>query len=163
MVEAYEDAALMSKLFGSFADMSKPQLVAKIARELRKFHQVDIPGSKEPQLWNDIFKFLDKGCPLISTGLFWCRLMKLQNLWPFCVFLINFVLLASVVKWWSLSISLDAAISLKFSDDSKQEKYETISFEEIHSEITKLKVPPSSQVLFLNAVIIWFIPKTRVY
>lgn len=42
--------------------MSNPKIAAAIARELRKFHQVDIPGSKESQLWNDIFKFLKQGC-----------------------------------------------------------------------------------------------------
>ena len=41
--------------------MREPKLAAEIAKQLRKFHQVDIPGSKEPQLWNDIFKFYGKG------------------------------------------------------------------------------------------------------
>lgn len=41
--------------------MRKPKLAAEIAKQLKSFHQVDIPGSKEPQLWNDIFKFLKKG------------------------------------------------------------------------------------------------------
>ncbi|CAA7403171.1 unnamed protein product [Spirodela intermedia] len=86
MVQSFIEARTLSP-----EDMSKPQLVAKIARELRKFHQVVISGSKEPQLWNDICKFLDK------------------------------------------------AVSLKFSDNVKQEKFETISFEEIHGEIAKLK------------------------
>ena len=43
------------------ADMRKPKLAAEIARQLRKFHEVEIPGSKEPQLWNDISKFFEKG------------------------------------------------------------------------------------------------------
>ncbi|KAJ0705951.1 putative ethanolamine kinase [Helianthus annuus] len=42
------------------SDMRKPKLAAEIAKQLKSFHQVDIPGSKEPQLWNDIFKFLKK-------------------------------------------------------------------------------------------------------
>ncbi|XP_017244188.1 probable ethanolamine kinase isoform X2 [Daucus carota subsp. sativus] len=42
-------------------DMRKPDLAAKIAKQLRKFHQVEVPGSKEPQLWNDIFKFFKQG------------------------------------------------------------------------------------------------------
>ena len=43
------------------ADMRKPKLSAEIAKQLRKFHEVVIPGSKEPQLWHDIFKFFEKG------------------------------------------------------------------------------------------------------
>ncbi|KAJ1253707.1 hypothetical protein BS78_02G193900 [Paspalum vaginatum] len=46
------------------ADMREPRIAAEIARELHRFHQVDIPGSKEPQLWNDIFKFLKKASAL---------------------------------------------------------------------------------------------------
>lgn len=41
--------------------MRKPKLAGEIAKQLHKFHQVEIPGSKEPQLWNDIFKFYAKG------------------------------------------------------------------------------------------------------
>ncbi|KAJ9163121.1 hypothetical protein P3X46_022824 [Hevea brasiliensis] len=40
-------------------DMRKPKLAAEIAKQLHKFHGVEIPGSKEPQLWNDIFKFYE--------------------------------------------------------------------------------------------------------
>lgn len=47
-----------------FSDMRQPNVVAEIARHLRKFHEVEIPGSKEPQLWNDIFKFFKKGLHL---------------------------------------------------------------------------------------------------
>ncbi|KAI3879285.1 hypothetical protein MKX03_024260 [Papaver bracteatum] len=46
------------------SDMRKPNLAAEIARQLSKFHQVEIPGSKEPQLWNDIFKFLERASGL---------------------------------------------------------------------------------------------------
>lgn len=38
-------------------DMREPKLAAEIAKQLNSFHQVNIPGSKEPQLWNDISKF----------------------------------------------------------------------------------------------------------
>lgn len=72
-------------------DMRKPKLVAEIAKQLHKFHQVEIPGSKEPQLWNDIFKFFEK------------------------------------------------ASDLKFDDNEKRRKYETISFKEIHDELLELK------------------------
>ncbi|KAK3029084.1 hypothetical protein RJ639_039228 [Escallonia herrerae] len=73
------------------ADMRKPKLAAEIAKQLRKFHQVEIPGSKEPQLRNDVFKFYEQ------------------------------------------------ASNLKFDDNEKQQKYETISFEEVHSELVELK------------------------
>lgn len=64
--------------------MVKPELAAEIAKELHKFHQVDIPGSKEPQLWNDIFKFYEKGryhwtctCLLKFLLFFWdCSLLQ---------------------------------------------------------------------------------------
>ncbi|KAJ4844614.1 hypothetical protein Tsubulata_023440 [Turnera subulata] len=45
-------------------DMSKPNLAAEIAKQLRTFHQVDIPGSKEPQLWNELFKFYENASNL---------------------------------------------------------------------------------------------------
>uniref|UniRef100_A0A7N0U4J7 ethanolamine kinase n=1 Tax=Kalanchoe fedtschenkoi TaxID=63787 RepID=A0A7N0U4J7_KALFE len=47
-----------------FADMRDPKLAAQIAKQLNKFHQVQIPGSKEPQLWNDMAKFIDKASVL---------------------------------------------------------------------------------------------------
>lgn len=43
------------------ADMRVPKVAAAIAKELKHFHQVEIPGSKEPQLWNDMRKFFQKG------------------------------------------------------------------------------------------------------
>ncbi|KAK9100796.1 hypothetical protein Scep_024226 [Stephania cephalantha] len=46
------------------SDMSNPKLAAQIAIQLCKFHQVEIPGSREPQLWNDIFKFLARASVL---------------------------------------------------------------------------------------------------
>ncbi|CAA2998683.1 probable ethanolamine kinase [Olea europaea subsp. europaea] len=86
MVQSFINARTLTP-----SDMRKPKLAAVIAKQLCKFHQVEIPGSKEPQLWNDIFKFFEK------------------------------------------------ASSLKFDDSEKQEKYETISFTEIHHEVTELK------------------------
>ncbi|GFY99776.1 protein kinase superfamily protein [Actinidia rufa] len=71
--------------------MRQPKLAGEIAKQLCRFHQVGIPGSKEPQLWNDIFKFFQK------------------------------------------------ASTLTFDDDEKQRKYETVSFEEVHNEVIKLK------------------------
>lgn len=43
------------------ADMREPKLVPKIGKQLKRFHQLEIPGSKDPQLWNDISKFFEKG------------------------------------------------------------------------------------------------------
>ncbi|XP_057967204.1 probable ethanolamine kinase [Malania oleifera] len=72
-------------------DMRRPKLAAEIAKQLHKFHQVEVPGSKEPQLWNDVFKFFEK------------------------------------------------ASDIKFDDNEKQIKYESISFEEVHNEVVELK------------------------
>ncbi|XP_061374829.1 probable ethanolamine kinase isoform X1 [Gastrolobium bilobum] len=46
------------------SDMREPKLAAKIAKQLKRFHHVEIPGSKEPQLWNDIWKFFEKASDL---------------------------------------------------------------------------------------------------
>ncbi|XP_019052427.1 PREDICTED: probable ethanolamine kinase isoform X4 [Nelumbo nucifera] len=59
MVQSFINARTLSP-----SDMRKPKLAAEIARQLRKFHEVEIPGSKEPQLWNDIFKFFEKASVL---------------------------------------------------------------------------------------------------
>lgn len=45
-------------------DMREPKLAAVIAKELRRFHEVEIPGSKESQLWIDLSKFFEKGLVL---------------------------------------------------------------------------------------------------
>lgn len=52
------------------ADMSVPKVAAEVARQLQRFHQVEVPGSKEPQLWNDIFKFFHKGLKLLFLSAF---------------------------------------------------------------------------------------------
>ncbi|CAL5186779.1 unnamed protein product [Lathyrus oleraceus] len=46
------------------SDMRDPKLVPKIAKQLKRFHHVEIPGSKEPQLWNDIWMFFEKASVL---------------------------------------------------------------------------------------------------
>ncbi|PWA76338.1 ethanolamine kinase 2 [Artemisia annua] len=46
------------------SDMSRPKIAAEIAKQLKSFHRVDVPGSKEPQLWTDIFKFLESASNL---------------------------------------------------------------------------------------------------
>ncbi|ONH98289.1 hypothetical protein PRUPE_7G240800 [Prunus persica] len=46
------------------SDMRNPKLAAEIAKQLCRFHQVEIPGSKEPQLWNDLLKFFEKASAL---------------------------------------------------------------------------------------------------
>ncbi|VFR00727.1 unnamed protein product [Cuscuta campestris] len=73
------------------SDMRIPKVAAEIAKQLHQFHQVEIPGSKEPQLWNDVFKFFNK------------------------------------------------ASTLQFDDSEKQRKYLTVSFEEVHHDVTELK------------------------
>lgn len=59
MVQSFINARTLTPL-----DMKKPKLAAEIAKQLREFHQVEIPGSKEPQLWNDMFKFFEKASAL---------------------------------------------------------------------------------------------------
>ncbi|KAB2072787.1 hypothetical protein ERO13_A07G035300v2 [Gossypium hirsutum] len=59
MVQSFINARTLTP-----ADMRKPKLVSEIAKQLRRFHQVEIPGSKEPQLWVDIFKFFEKASTL---------------------------------------------------------------------------------------------------
>lgn len=74
------DAGFGAKLLGAFGngmvqsfinartlspeDMTVPKLSADIARQLRRFHEVEIPGCKEPQLWKDMYKFLVKASAL---------------------------------------------------------------------------------------------------
>jgi ethanolamine kinase len=41
--------------------MAKLELAAPIAADVQRLHGLDIPGSKEPQNWHDIFKFINKG------------------------------------------------------------------------------------------------------
>ncbi|KAK8947822.1 hypothetical protein KSP40_PGU015586 [Platanthera guangdongensis] len=55
MIQSFIKARTLSP-----SDMSDPKISAEIASQLRKFHQVEVVGSKEPQLWNDISKFLEQ-------------------------------------------------------------------------------------------------------
>ncbi|KAF3339332.1 putative ethanolamine kinase [Carex littledalei] len=55
MVQSFIDARTLEP-----SDMRNPKIATEIAKELRRFHQVYIPVAKEPQLWNDIFRFLKK-------------------------------------------------------------------------------------------------------
>ncbi|XP_041004870.1 probable ethanolamine kinase [Juglans microcarpa x Juglans regia] len=59
MVQSFINARTLTS-----ADMRKPKLAAEIAKQLRQFHEVEIPGPKEPQLWNDISRFFDKASAL---------------------------------------------------------------------------------------------------
>ncbi|CAK9182144.1 unnamed protein product [Ilex paraguariensis] len=86
MVQSFINARTLTP-----SDMRKPKIAAEIAKQLRAFHKVEVPGSKEPQLWNDMFKFFEK------------------------------------------------ASTLEFDDSEKQQKYETISFKGVHTEIIELK------------------------
>ncbi|XP_028074757.1 probable ethanolamine kinase [Camellia sinensis] len=55
---------VVSFLLLNVNDMRKPKLAAEIAKQLRRFHQVEIPGFREPQLWNEVFKFFKKASTL---------------------------------------------------------------------------------------------------
>ncbi|XP_044464738.1 probable ethanolamine kinase [Mangifera indica] len=59
MIQSFIDARTLVP-----SDMIKPKLAAEIAKQLHRFHQVEIPGSKEPQLWNDISDFFEKASSL---------------------------------------------------------------------------------------------------
>ncbi|KAJ8531008.1 hypothetical protein K7X08_025739 [Anisodus acutangulus] len=59
IVQSFIDARTLSP-----SDLRNPKLAAEIAKQLRKFHQVEIPGSKEPQVWNDVLKFFTKASTL---------------------------------------------------------------------------------------------------
>ncbi|KAL9440449.1 hypothetical protein AB3S75_019166 [Citrus x aurantiifolia] len=59
MVQSFINARTLTP-----ADMRNPKLAAEIAKQLHRFHQVEIPGSKEPQLWNDVCKFFEKASSL---------------------------------------------------------------------------------------------------
>ncbi|GLU09729.1 hypothetical protein SLE2022_265740 [Rubroshorea leprosula] len=59
MVQSFINARTLTP-----SDMRKPKLAAEIAKQLHKFHQAEIPGSKEPQLWIDILKFFEKASTL---------------------------------------------------------------------------------------------------
>ncbi|KAH9330389.1 hypothetical protein KI387_002497, partial [Taxus chinensis] len=98
MVQSFIDASTLAP-----TDMSKPKHAAEIARQLRKFHETEVPGPKDPQLWPDIFKFLDK------------------------------------------------ASNLQFEDTAKQEKYASISFNELREEANALKDVTDS----LNAPVVF--------
>lgn len=108
------------------ADMKKPKLAAEIAKQLREFHQVEIPGSQEPQLWNDMFKFFEKGS------------LWVEYLFPYLNVLCSLHCMCSF--FMVMMVSSIAASALEFDDGEKQRIYETISFKEIKNEIIELKV-----------------------
>ncbi|CAI0431331.1 unnamed protein product [Linum tenue] len=75
-----EESVVTVRLYGPNTDyiinhMRVPKLAAKIAKELCRFHAVEIPGSKEPQLWNEISKFYESGTMTCNV----CNLMMLRN------------------------------------------------------------------------------------
>ncbi|KAJ8436847.1 hypothetical protein Cgig2_026171 [Carnegiea gigantea] len=59
MVQSFINARTLTP-----SDMREPKLAAEIAKQLRKFHEVEIPGSREPQLWIDVSKFFEKASKL---------------------------------------------------------------------------------------------------
>lgn len=60
MVQSFINARTLAP-----SDMRQPKIAAEIAKELGKFHKVNIPGPKEPQLWVDILKFFEKASTLV--------------------------------------------------------------------------------------------------
>ncbi|KAF8104523.1 hypothetical protein N665_0171s0029 [Sinapis alba] len=59
MVQSFINARTLAP-----SDMRQPKIAAEIAKELGKFHKVNIPGPKEPQLWVDLLKFFEKASTL---------------------------------------------------------------------------------------------------
>ncbi|KAI3670959.1 hypothetical protein L1987_64686 [Smallanthus sonchifolius] len=110
------------------SDMRKPKLAAEIAKQLKSFHQVDIPGSKEPQLWNDISKFFKKASNLTFDD------CKKQNMYKKISFK---EVETEIIKLKELTGHLDAPVvfahndllsgNLMFNDD--EEKLYFIDFE----------------------------------
>ena len=121
-------------MFFLCSDMKEPRIAAEIAKQLHKFHQLDIPGSKEPQLWNDVFKFLKKGN---RSNLFWTF-----HFGSGCFYFIHIRTL-TLLNIVCCDILIAASV-LKFEDNEKQKRYETISFREIQDEVKELKVPSGS-------------------
>lgn len=86
--------------------MKNPEIAKKIARQLRSFHQVAIPGSREPQLWNDIFKFLNEGHKTYSSYFMLVSLLfKLEKYFSsygigiFCIFFLGTIVFTSKPIW----------------------------------------------------------------
>ncbi|KAF3453676.1 hypothetical protein FNV43_RR04117 [Rhamnella rubrinervis] len=59
MVQSFINARTLTPL-----DMRTPKLAAEIAKQLRKFHEVEVPISREPLLWIDLVKFFEKASVL---------------------------------------------------------------------------------------------------
>ena len=121
--------------------MREPRIAAEIAKQLHKFHQLDIPGSKEPQLWNDVFKFLKKGTLLTCFRHF---ILGLAALFHQHLYLLKKRRQIHIRRMTLHNIVcreiLIAASVLKFEDAEMQKRYETISFREIKDEVKELKV-----------------------
>ncbi len=52
---------VLGQLIYIYIYMAKLELAAPIPVEVQRLHGLDIPGSKEPQVWHDIFKSINKG------------------------------------------------------------------------------------------------------
>ena len=77
--------------------MRKPKLMVEIAKQLRRFHEVEIPGSREPQLWNDISKFF-------SRGVLWYLSSKCSSRFPLLDF--RFFLISYCMQHWPSSLMI---------------------------------------------------------
>lgn len=86
MVQSFIDARTLTP-----SEMTTPNLAALIAKEVRRLHEMILPGPKDAQLWTDLSKLLEK------------------------------------------------ASTLSFEDDTKQQRYLSISFKKLREEIQALK------------------------
>ncbi|XP_060175642.1 probable ethanolamine kinase isoform X1 [Lycium barbarum] len=143
IVQSFIDARTLTP-----SDLRNPKLAAEIAKQLRKFHQVEIPGSKEPQVWNDVLKFFTKGASFTEHSpviLYYREIIhpRLDNMygpssltdWKACTELTATTKDPLMRECFSIFI----ASTLQFDDGEKKIKYETILFQEVHNEIIELK------------------------
>ncbi|KAG0553683.1 hypothetical protein M758_12G030800 [Ceratodon purpureus] len=64
LLGVFGNGMVQSFLVGETLDhleMAKPEMAKLIAMEVRRLHELEVPGSKEPQLWHDLYKFIDRG------------------------------------------------------------------------------------------------------
>ncbi|KAG0553684.1 hypothetical protein M758_12G030800 [Ceratodon purpureus] len=63
LLGVFGNGMVQSFLVGETLDhleMAKPEMAKLIAMEVRRLHELEVPGSKEPQLWHDLYKFIDR-------------------------------------------------------------------------------------------------------
>jgi len=57
----------LSLVSQNLTDMRDPKVSAEIAKQLGRFYEMEVPGSKQPQLWIEVSKFFDKGLYLRNS------------------------------------------------------------------------------------------------